>query len=166
MELLSDPHHASHIWYTISFVIFAGILVKFGIPAFNKLLDGRIEQIKKDLEEAENLRVEAQEMLAQYQRKHRDAVQESETIIKNARESARQYKEKAESELNAVMERREQQLEERLERMKQNAINEIQEHAATLAINATQHIITEKLDKKARAKLVDEAIGNLEANIH
>ncbi|MGN7438530.1 MAG: F0F1 ATP synthase subunit B [Alcanivorax sp.] len=166
MELLSDPHHASHIWYTISFVIFAGILVKFGVPAFNKMLDGRIEQIKKDLEEAENLRIEAQEMLAQYQRKHRDAVQESETIIKNARESARQFKDKAEADLNDMMERREHQLQERLERMKQNAINEIQEHAAGLAMSATRHIITEKLDKKAKAKLVDEAIGNIEANIH
>tara|TARA_R110001592_G_scaffold16881_8_gene71545 strand:+ start:15650 stop:16138 length:489 start_codon:yes stop_codon:yes gene_type:complete len=162
MELLQD----SHIWYLFSFVIFAGILFKFGVPAFNALLDGRIEQIKKDLEEAENLRVEAQEMLAQYQRKHRDAVQESEKILKTARESAHQFKEKAEADLDAVMKRREVQLEDRLERMKQNAINEIQAHAAELAMNATRQIIIEKLDKKTNAKLVEDAIVGIEANIH
>lgn len=162
MEFLQD----SHVWYIFSFLIFAGIVVKYGVPAFNKLLDGRIEQIKKDLEEAENLRVEAQEMLAQYQRKHRDAVKESEKIIKTAKESAQQFKEKAESDIDEMMNRREQQLEDRLDRMKQNAINEIQAHAADLAMNATRQIIIEKLDKKTNAKLVDEAIGNIDANIH
>ncbi len=162
MELLQD----SHIWYIFSFVIFAGIIFKYGIPALNNLLDGRIEQIKKDIEEAESLRVEAQEMLAQYQRKHRDAVQESESIIANAKENAKQFKEKAEAELDEIIKRREAQLEDRLERMKQNAINEIQSHAADLAINATRQIIIEKLDKKANAQLVGQAIENIETNIH
>ncbi len=156
----------SDIWYVFSFIIFMGIILKFGVPAFNGLLDGRIEQIKKDLAEAENLRVEAQEMLAQYQRKHRDAVQESEKIIETAKKNAQQFKENAEAELEETMSRREAQLEDRLERMKQNAINEIQTHAAELAINATKQIIIDKLDKKANAALVDEAIGNIESSIH
>lgn len=162
MEMLQD----SNIWYVFSFVIFAGIIFKFGVPAFNSLLDGRIEQIKQDLAEAENLRVEAQEMLAQYQRKHRDAVQESEKIIDTAKKSAQQFKENAEAELDETMKRREAQLEDRLERMKQNAINEIQAHAADLAIDATKQIIIEKLDKKANEALVDEAIDNIESSIH
>jgi len=162
MEILQD----SHIWYIFSFLIFASIVFKFGMPAFNKLLDGRIEKIKKDLEEAENLRVEAQEMLAQYQRKHRDAVKESKEIISIAKENAQQFKEKAEADLDEVIKRREAQLEDRLERMKQNAINEIQEHAADLAMNATRQIIVEKLDKKANAQLVEQAMTNIGTNIH
>ncbi|MGH1403139.1 MAG: F0F1 ATP synthase subunit B [Alphaproteobacteria bacterium] len=162
MELLQD----THIWFIFSFIIFVGILFKFGMPALNSMLDGRIEQIKKDLEEAENLRVEAQEMLAQYQRKHRDAVQESDKIIATARENAQQFKEKAESELDELITRREAQLEERLIRMEQNAINEIQSYAADLAMNAAAQIIAEKLDKKTNAKLVEQSIGSIEANIH
>ncbi len=162
MDALQD----SNIWYLFSFIIFVGIIIKFGLPAFNKLLDTRIEQIRKDLEEAENLRVEAQEMLAQYQRKHRDAVKESEKIISTAKENAKQFKEKAEAELEEIIKRREAQLEDRLERMKQNAINEIQAHAADLAVNATKQIIIDKLDKKANSQLVEQSIMNIENNIH
>ncbi len=161
-ELLQD----THIWYIFSFVIFAGIIVKFGMPAINNLLDQRISQIKEDLETSENLRVEAQEMLAQYQRKHRDAVQESEKIVAAAKENAEQFQKQAEEEFKVLVERREAQLEDRLVRMEQNAINEIQTFAADLAIKAASQIIEEKLDKKANAKLVEQSIENIEANIH
>jgi len=155
-----------YFWYTVSFLMFAGALWKYALPVINQLLDARIAQIIKNLEEAENLRVEAQEMLAQYQRKHRDALQESQKIIDVARENAQQYKEKAQAELEATMEIREQQLITRLERMEQNAIGEIQTYAAELAMKAAKQIIEEKLDKKTNAKLVDEAIKSIEHNIH
>ncbi len=155
----------SHFWFTLSFLIFAVIIIKLGLPALNALLDSRIEDIKKDLETSENLRVEAQEMLAQYQRKHRDAVQEAEKIITTANENARQVKENAEADLEAVIRRREDQLTDRLQRMEQNAINEIQSYAADLAMSAATQIIVEKLDKKANAKLVEQSISNLEKNV-
>ncbi len=156
----------SNLWYIFSFIIFSGIVWKFGIPVILAKLDERIVQIKADLEEAENLRVEAQEMLAQYQRKHRDAVQEAEAIVKKAKGNAKEYKIQAEAELNDIMTRREQQLTERLKRMEQNAINEIQAYAAELSMNAARQIVIEKLDNKTNAKLVDEAISNIESNIH
>lgn len=158
--------HDSNVWFIFSFIIFAGIIWKFGIPVIIEKLDQRIIQIKADLEEAENLRVEAQEMLAQYQRKHRDAVQEAEGIITKAKDSAKEFKRQAEAELGEVMQRREQQLVERLKRMEQNAMNEIQAYAADLSMNAARQIVIEKLDKKTNAKLVDEAISNIQENIH
>ncbi len=161
-ELLLD----TNTWYTFSFIIFAGIILKLGMPALNFLLDQRIAQIKSDLEEAENLRVEAQEMLAQYQRKHRDAVQESEEIIKKAKDSAEKFKENAEKELQETISRREAQLEDRLKRMEQNAINEIQIYAADLAMNAARQIIVDSMDKKIDVTLIDTAIKNVDANIH
>lgn len=156
----------TNVWYTFSFIIFVAILLKYAMPALNALFDARIAQIKNDLETAENLRVEAQEMLAQYQRKHRDAVKESEKIIAKAKENAELFSKKAEAELDEIMARRESQLAERLNRMEQNAINEIQSFAADLAMNAAAQIIAEKLDKKTNAKLVDESIENISNNIH
>lgn len=156
----------TNFWYVLSFILFAALVLKLGMPALNAMLDSRIAQIKNDLEEAENLRVEAQEMLAQYQRKHRDAVKEAEGILSKARENAEKFKENAEKELSEVIARREAQLEDRLKRMEQNAINEIQTYAAELAMNAAQQIIVDNLDKKANAALVDKAIKDIDANIH
>ncbi|MBI1301989.1 MAG: hypothetical protein GC137_10110 [Alphaproteobacteria bacterium] len=161
-SILENPY----MWYTLSFLILCFIIYKFGGPAINKYLDGRIEDIKRDLQEAESLRVEAQEMLAQYQRKHRDAVQESEKILQKAKENAEKFRKTAEAELEAVMKRREQQLEERLKRMEQNAIDDIKSYAAQLAMNAAEQIVIDQLDKKTNTKLVDHSIDALEKNLH
>lgn len=166
MEFLTELLADGYTWYTFSFIIFAAIVMKVASPIVSKTLDTRIEGIKKDLEEAENLRVEAQEMLAQFQRKHRDAVQESKKIIDNAQENAKQFRLQAEADLDEIMQRREQQLESRLQRMEQNAINEIQAYAADLAMNAATQIIIDKLDKKTNSKLVEQSITNIDNNIH
>lgn len=165
MEFLQGDD-AIYIWYTFSFIVFAFIVVKFGGPVFNATLDKRIEEIKTELKTAENLRIEAQEMLAQYQRKHRDALKESEAIIKTAKESAKKIQAQAEADLEASMARREQQLVTRLQRMEEDALNEIKSYAATLAMDAARQIITEKLDKNTNAKLLEHSIQDIQTNIH
>jgi F-type H+-transporting ATPase subunit b len=162
MELLED----THVWYALSFIVFVAIVWQFGKLPFLGMLDKRIAEIKNDIETAENLRVEAQEMLAQYQRKQRDASSEAEKIITNAKKSARQFQEKAEADLAETMNRREHQLTERLIRMEQQAMQEIQAHAADLAMKAAREIIAEKLDKKTSEQLVEQSIAHIEKHIH
>lgn len=155
-----------YFWLTLSFLLFGGIVIKFGLPVFNAMLDKRIQEIKSNLETAERLRVEAQEMLAQYQRKQRDAVKESEKIIADAKISAKKFQENVESEMAESMKRREIQLQERLQRMEQAAVQRIQSYAAELAISAATQIAIEKLDKKADSKLIDQSIANIENSLH
>lgn len=163
---MMDLLHDSNVWLVFSFVIFLFVLWKFRRKAFVGLLDRRIEDIREEIATAENLRIEAQELLAQYQRKHRDAVKDSEQIIADAEKRAAEITKAAEKELADVMARREKQLEERLARMEQAAIIEIQKYAADLAIKATAEIISDQLDKKSNDKLVDQSIKDLSENIH
>lgn len=162
MELLND----AQVWYLLSFIVFIVIAVRFGKASFLNTIDSKIEDIQKEINTAESLRVEGQEMLAQYQRKQRDALQDAEKIINDAKDQAKAMQKQAEADLKETMKRREDQLADRLQRMEQNAIQEIQDHAAELAINAAKEIITEKLDKKAGEKLIDQSIKNVASNIH
>lgn len=161
-----DIFLSTYTWYIISFTAFAAIVYKYGKPAILNYLDQRIAEIREEIETAENLRVEAQEMLAQYQRKHKDAVKDAEQILVQAKAQAKDIQKKAEADLDETIARREKQLDDRLERMKQNAKDEILEYASSLAIAATREIITEKLDKKSNEKLVDDAIKSVGKNIH
>lgn len=162
MTLLED----SHIWLIFSFLIFCFILVKYGKKALTGVLDSRIDEIKKELEVSENLRVEAQELLAQYQRKQRDAEKEAEQIIAKAEHNVLQIRKKAEEDLAETLKRREQQLKDRLQQMEENAIQDIREHAATLAVEATAQIIMEKLGKKESDKLFDSSMKQAAQNLH
>ena len=157
MEFFQDP--AS--WILISFIIFCGIMWRFAKDKFLSMIDSRIETIKKEITTAENLRVEAQELLAQYQRKQRDAAKEAQQIVETAKEHAEQIKKDADVELKEAAKRREAQLKERLKRMEDAAIQEIRAYAAELAMQATREIIAEQLDKKANEKLVDESIKSV-----
>ncbi|NRA51828.1 MAG: hypothetical protein HRU12_22105 [Phaeodactylibacter sp.] len=163
VDTLLDP---TNLWVLFSFVIFIGILVKFGKNAFISLLDNQIEEIRTEIQNAENLRVEAQSLLAQYQRKHTDAVQDAEQIIATAKKQAQEIRAKAEADLDESMERREEQLRERLARMEDAAKEEIRQYAASLAISATSEIISEKLDTKTSEKLVSESIDHVSKNLH
>lgn len=158
--------HDSNIWLVFSFLIFCFILLKYGKKALEGMLDNRIETIKKEIQTAESLRVEAQEMLAQYQRKHRDAVKEADAMIAEAEKHAIEIRKNAEEELKQTIARREKQLKDRLSTLEAQAIAEIQKHAAELSINATREIIADNMDQKTHSKLVDDCLSSIGKNLH
>ena len=157
MALLQD----THIWYLFSFLIFCAIAYKMGRHHVINKLDTHIATVRSELEQAENLRVEAQELLAQYQRKQRDALKDADEIIENAKKHADEIRKNAEKDIDQQMARKNAQLEQRLKRMEQNAIDEMQHYASELAINATREIITHNLDETARKKLISNSIENV-----
>lgn len=155
--------HDTNVWMVFSFAIFFLILVKAGKAAMINVVDKRIEDIKSELQSAENLHVEAQELLAQYQRKHTNAVKEADEIIANAETYAAKIRKQAKKELRENLDRREITLANRLERMKSAAINDIQRYAADLSIEATREIIIREFDQKADKALVDTSIKAVKA---
>lgn len=162
MAILLD----SYFWVVLSFGIFCFILWKFGLGAFLNIVDTRIADIRKEIQTAEDLRVEAQELLAQYQRKHKDALKEAEGIIKDAEKQAVDIRKKADQDLQDSIARREKQLMQRLKLMEQSAMGEIREHAASLAMEATTAIIAQNLDKKNGERLIKESIKALPEDLH
>ncbi|MCB1681263.1 MAG: hypothetical protein H6858_07250 [Rhodospirillales bacterium] len=157
MEFLQEPEP----WIICSFLIVAYILWHFGRSGILQYLDSRIEQIRKELESAETLRKEAQELLSQYKRKQADAEKEAQRIVENAKKSSEQLLKQAETELEETIARREKQLADRLKRMQLDAEQEISEYASRLTIQAAKEIISEKLDKSGYEALLEKSITNV-----
>lgn len=160
---LADTHN----WVLISTIVFAYFFLKFAKNLIVGALDARTERIRNELAEAERLRTEAQELLAQYQRKHRDAMKDAEEIIEHARETAARLTEEAKEDLETTMKRREAALEEKISRAEASAMQEIRERASVLAIEAAEKLILEKLSQKdGHAKLIDESISQMDGKFH
>jgi F-type H+-transporting ATPase subunit b len=159
--MLEMLQHNTTLWVAFSFLIFVAVAVKFAGKAVIGGLDKKIAEIKAEIETAQRLKQEAQDMLADFQNKQRDAEKNALDIIEQAKASAIAVQKQAEYELNETMERREAQLADRLQRIEEKAIADIQNHAADLAMKATREIVEKTLDDKAGSKLVDQTISSV-----
>ncbi len=69
-------------WAFIALLIFIGVLVYVKVPGqIAKALDNRADKIRNELEEARRLRDEAKELLAEYQRRRKEAEAEANQIV-------------------------------------------------------------------------------------
>jgi F-type H+-transporting ATPase subunit b len=162
MSLFQDPA----IWVLLSFVIFAAAAYKLGAPALIKGLDSRIEKIRAEIQTAENLKKEAETLLAEYKTRQAQAQQEATSIIATAKAEALEIQKEAEVSLGETMARRENMMKERIARMEESALEEIRRYAAELAISATTQIISERLDAAKANDLTDASIRALQEKMN
>jgi len=155
-SFFADPH----VWVLFAAIIFAVIAWKKGRVPLLKMLDSRSARIRAELEEAERLKNEAQALLDDYQKKHRDAVKTAQQIIDNAKESAVALQKESEQKLTESMRRREALLLERIARAEASAVQELRHQAADIAANAAEKLLADAMGKRG-GKLVDEAIEDL-----
>jgi len=158
--------HSTTFWAGVAFVVFVVLAYRPGKRILTGALDGRIEKIREEIEEAQRLREEAQSALASYQRRQREALQEAEKIIEHAREEAERTRARVETELEESITRREQQAAEKIAQAEAAALDDIRDRAVDLAISATAKLLEEKLAGEAGEKSVADAIKGLSDKLH
>lgn len=153
---LNDPT----FWVALSTALFVVVAFKLARKPVLAMLDARTAKIKASLEEAEALKAQAQELLAEAQKNHRDAIQTSQKIIDSAKETALRIQKDAEQKLSDSLARKEEQLLERIKRAEASAVTELRNQAADIAAKSAEIVLLETLSKRS-AKLVEEAIDEL-----
>jgi len=153
-------------WVAIAFVIFVAATARPIWRALSGALDSRGARIKTELDEAQRLREEAQHMLAEYQRKQRQAVEEAKDIATQAQEDAERLRAAAQADLEAALERRERQALDRISQAEADAVDEVRRMAVDLAVGATRKLLAAKIDESKATALVDDAIRELDEKLH
>ena len=154
-------------WVGAAFVLFIGILVYLKVPGMLiKALDERAKKISDDLDEARELREEAQVLLATYQRKQRDALKEAEEIVTHAREAAVREAEQAEKKLEEVIARRQQAALNKITLAEAQAEKEVRDAAIDVAITAATAVVDQHVRGDHSDRLVDTAIRNLDRHLN
>ena len=82
-------------------------------------------------------------------------------MLRQAEDETKRMRAKAEADLSAALKRREQQAVDRIAQAEAQAIAEVRNLAADLALDATRKILIDKLDPAKAEKLVTEAIAEL-----
>jgi|DEB0MinimDraft_10_1074344.scaffolds.fasta_scaffold82913_2 F-type H+-transporting ATPase subunit b len=160
--MFSDPS----FWVGLAFVLVIGFLAKPIMRGVGASLDSRADKIRDQIEEARKLREDAQSLLAEYQRKQRDALSEAEAIVAQAKEEAKRMKAQAEKDLEHSIERRRAQALDRIAQSEAQALASVRNTAVDVAIAATEKLISEKLGADQQAGLVDQSIKDLGSRLN
>jgi F-type H+-transporting ATPase subunit b len=157
MHLLADPE----FWVLIAVVIFVIAVWKPAGRALGGMLDSRATRIAGELDEARRLRDEAEQLLAEYQKKQREAEGDAQAIITHAKEEADLIAQQSARDLQQALERRTRLAEERIAQAEAKAVDEIRAAAVDVAIAAAREVIVSELDQTRAAALLDSAITSL-----
>ena len=159
--------YESEFWVAVSFFIFIGVLVYFGVHTkVVSALDARALLIRKELEEARRLREEAEKVLADYRRKLGDVVMEVDNITALATAEAKTLAAETRQSLKEYFDRRIRIAEEKIARAEMEAVRELRSDAVDAAIAAAQNLIAAKLTPDRAKKLVSESIKALKSNLN
>ena len=136
-------------WVAISFFIFFGGLIYLKVPQkINVSLIDKINQIKKELEEAEKLKEEAKKLLNNYEDKITKSKKECKNIINEAKKESENTILEKTKKFHQMTEERKKSAEQKIIQMKEVAIKDIKNLSITISIKAVENIIKNSIDKK------------------
>ena len=161
-SFLVSPSLGLMVWTITAFLVTMYLLRKLAFPLISEALDKRQRAIEDSIEAADRTRREADELLAEYRERLKEARVQAEEIIVRARKAA----ETAEREsLEQAKQKREELLEQTrrdVEAETRRAIQEIRREVADLTVLATEKVTRKVLTEEDQRRLVEEALRELD----
>jgi len=149
-------------WVSVAMLVFVAILVWKGVPKLiSGGLDGKIAEIKAQLDEAKALRAEAEALRDDYAAKIAGAEKDAAAMLDHARAEAEAIVKKAEADTKAVIARREKMAKDKIAAAERAAIEELRAKVADVAAVAARGLIARKHDAGADKALVDDVISTI-----
>jgi F-type H+-transporting ATPase subunit b len=164
----AEPFYQSpELWVAVAFLLFVALMLYLKVPKLvTGALDKRSAVIAAQIDEARRLREEAEALLAQYQRKEREAQAEAQEIVAHAEAEAKRLAADAQKALEASIARREQLAVEKIAQAEAAAVKEVRTVAVEVATEAARKVIAASLDAGKANTLVEEAIRELPKHLH
>ena len=146
-------------WVTISFFIFLGILIYFKIPQkIKETLEQNILNIKNEINEAEKLKEDAKNILAEHEKKISNSKNEVKKMIDKASDEAEKNVIRVNKEFHNLMENKKKNVEQRIGQLKNQAEKDIKNASVKIAIESVEKLIKNSLDKSKLDKIYSSSI--------
>jgi len=146
-------------WIAISFFIFFAILIYLKVPQkMNNSLSDKINEIKKELEEAEKLKEEAKNLFASYENKIDKSKKETKEIIDSAKKESEKAIIEKTKKFHQIIEERKKSTEQKIIQMKENALKDIKNISIKISIEAVENLIKNSIDKNKLENLYNKSL--------
>ena len=153
----------AEFWVAMSFVL---VLVALCYPVsklVRKMLKKRARLIAKRIEDATNLKEDAQKLLAEYERKYRRAKQEAQEILQRSEREVNLLRKESLAKLEQTMNLREIEAKARIKSAQSNALKEVTDLTTIKTVSVVKRILNEAITSKVHAQIIDNSIAELES---
>jgi len=141
-------------WVAISFLLFVGLLFYVKIPQkIGSTLNQNINDIKKQIEDAEKIKEEAINILNDSEKKLSNSKNEISDMIEKANEDSENNVLKTNKAFHSLMEVRKKNAEQKLKQMKDQALKEIKNESVKIAISSVEKLLKNSVDKTKLYKI-------------
>ena len=146
-------------WVAISFFIFFGVLIYLKIPQkINITMTNQINEIKKELDNAEKLKEEAKNLLSDYENNIDKSIKESKEIIDIAKKNNEKIIIEKTKKFYQIIEERKKNSEQKIFQMKENALKDIKNISVKISMETVENLIKNSIDKNKLEKIYDNSL--------
>jgi F-type H+-transporting ATPase subunit b len=161
-SFLITPNVGLMVWVLVVFFLSFFVLRKWVYPSIITALDARAKTIEDSIDAAQHTREAADQMLAEYQERLKDARGQADEIIARARKAADVHEHDAQEQARVNRERMLEQTRRDIEAETRRAIQEIRREVADLTVMATEKLTRKVLTEDDQRRLIDEAMAELD----
>ena len=155
--MFTDPQ----FWVAVAFIVFVAAIFNPVRKILTSKLDTQIKQIKESIDEAENLKNEAQITLSEIKQRQNEVQKEIKLIQEDAKHQIKQIEEAAELKLKDQIQKKQLLNSAKIDQLTRDANHEIQQHISSTAIEATINLLEKKLDTKEKQNLINASINEI-----
>jgi F-type H+-transporting ATPase subunit b len=154
-------------WVALAFVVFVIGLGYIGVhKILGKALDDRAARIKADIDEARKLRDDAAQLLADYQRKRKEAESEAQEIVAGAKAEAERLGIEAKAKIEEFVARRTKMAETKIAQAEAQATADVRAAAADAAVAAAEKLLTAETKGKLAGELIAKGIDDVRKKLN
>lgn len=159
------PNVGLMVWVLVIFAIVMFVLSRSVFPPIRDVLDRRAKTISDEIDSAENLRKESQQVLEEYRQRLAEARAQADEIVTRARQAGEAHQKEAIETARAERERLIEQTRRDVQAETRRAIDEIRREVADLTVLATEKVTRKALTEEDQRRLVEEALSDLDFSV-
>ena len=153
-------------WVAVSFFIFFGVLIYLKVPQkISNSLTDQINEMKKELDEAEKLKIEAKNLLSNYEDKIDKSKKETREIINLAKNDSEKTILEITKKFHQIIENKKKNAEQKIVQMKENALKDIKNISVKISMEAVEHLIKNSIDKSKLEKLYIKSLEQAKTSL-
>ena len=161
-SFLVSPSLGLMIWTLVLFGATMFFLSRTAFPKIGEVLEKRANAIRENIEASEKQREEADEILAEYRERLKEAREQAEDIVTRARKASDAAVAEAAADGKAKREELVAAARKDIEGETKRALESIRREVADLTVLATEKVTRKSLDDADHKRLVEEALAEVD----